>query len=130
MGISRLRLPKAAPSRATLKLEEAIHWYLRGDDQPILMKAGTLAVDLGAAPGGWTWQLVQRGLYVDAVDNGPMDKALMDSGMVAHVRGDAFTYQPVRPASWLVCDIADKPARVANLIARGVVKGLVSPGDI
>lgn len=123
MGVSRLRLPKAAPSRATLKLEEAIHWYLRGDDLPILMKANTLAVDLGAAPGGWTWQLVQKGLYVDAVDNGPMDKALMDTGMVAHVRGDAFTYQPARSASWLVCDIADKPARVASLIARWVVKG-------
>ncbi|MGS2722246.1 23S rRNA (cytidine(2498)-2'-O)-methyltransferase RlmM [Porticoccus sp. GXU_MW_L64] len=123
MGVPRLKMPREAPSRATLKLDEAILWFLQGDRQQQLMKAGTLAVDLGAAPGGWTWQLVRRGLYVDAVDNGPMDKALMDSGMVAHVRGDAYTYQPKGNVSWLVCDIADKPARTANMVARWVNKG-------
>ncbi|UTW46588.1 23S rRNA (cytidine(2498)-2'-O)-methyltransferase RlmM [bacterium SCSIO 12696] len=123
MGIPRLKMPRQAPSRATLKLDEAILWFLRDDRQQELMKAGTLAVDLGAAPGGWTWQLVQRGLYVDAVDNGPMDKDLMDTGMVAHVRGDAYTYQPKGNVSWLVCDIADKPARTADMVARWATKG-------
>ena len=37
-----------------------------------LLRPGMRAVDLGAAPGGWTWQLVQRGLQVTAVDNGPL----------------------------------------------------------
>ncbi|MDM3872630.1 23S rRNA (cytidine(2498)-2'-O)-methyltransferase RlmM [Porticoccus sp. W117] len=123
MGVPRLKMPREAPSRATLKLDEAILWFLQGDRQHELMKAGTLAVDLGAAPGGWTWQLVRRGLYVDAVDNGPMDKVLMDSGMVAHVRGDAYTYQPKGNVSWLVCDIADKPARTADMVARWASKG-------
>ncbi|WIO73240.1 23S rRNA (cytidine(2498)-2'-O)-methyltransferase RlmM [Porticoccaceae bacterium LTM1] len=122
MGVPRLKMPKAAPSRATLKLDEAILWFLQGDRQHELMKAGTLAVDLGAAPGGWTWQLVQRGLYVDAVDNGPMDKDLMNTGMVAHVRGDAYTYEPKGNVSWLVCDIADKPARTADMVGRWVSK--------
>ena len=123
MGVPRLRLPRADPSRATLKLDEAILWFLQGDRQHELIKAGTLAVDLGAAPGGWTWQLVQRGLYVDAVDNGPMDKQLMDTGMVAHVRADAYSYQPEGKVGWLVCDIADKPARTADMVARWAVKG-------
>ena len=123
MGVPRLKMPREAPSRATLKLDEAILWFLQGDRQHELMKAGTLAVDLGAAPGGWTWQLVRRGLYVDAVDNGPMEKNLMGSGMVAHVRGDAYTYQPKGNVSWLVCDIADKPARTADMVARWASKG-------
>jgi 23S rRNA (cytidine2498-2'-O)-methyltransferase len=37
-----------------------------------LMHEGQSAVDLGAAPGGWTWQLVTRGLHVTAVDNGAL----------------------------------------------------------
>ena len=123
MGIPRLKMPKEAPSRATLKLDEAILWFLQGEQRQQLLKAGTLAVDLGAAPGGWTWQLVRRGLYVDAVDNGPMDKALMDTGMVAHVRGDAYTYEPQGNVSWLVCDIADKPARTAEMVGRWALKG-------
>ena len=30
------------------------------------------AVDLGACPGGWTYQLVKRNMWVYSVDNGPM----------------------------------------------------------
>src|SRR5690606_20419322 len=75
------------------------------------------------APGGWTWQLVQRGMFVDAVDNGPMDNALMDSGQVTHQKSDGFLYEPKKNVDWLVCDIVDKPARVASLICKWVGKG-------
>ena len=76
------------------------------------------AVDLGAAPGGWSWQMVNRGLLVTAIDNGPMDKALMSTGMVEHLRSDAFTYVPERKIDWLVCDMAERPLHVSRLIAR------------
>ncbi len=69
MGIPRLRMPHGAPSRSTLKLAEAFATFL-GDREPELLRAGMRAVDLGAAPGGWTWQLAHRGLRVTAVDNG------------------------------------------------------------
>src|SRR5690606_5718890 len=59
MGIPRLRLPKEAPSRATLKLEEAWHHFIPADQWDDRLAAGMRAVDLGAAPGGWTWQLMQ-----------------------------------------------------------------------
>ncbi|TNE79012.1 MAG: 23S rRNA (cytidine(2498)-2'-O)-methyltransferase RlmM, partial [Gammaproteobacteria bacterium] len=72
MGIPRLRVPKDAPSRATLKLEEAWHFFIPEDEWADRLKARTRAVDLGAAPGGWTYQLVARGMTVYAVDNGPM----------------------------------------------------------
>ena len=76
------------------------------------------AVDLGAAPGGWTWQLVKRSIRVTAVDNGPMDKDLMDSGIVQHLRTDGFRYAPPKPVDWLVCDMVEQPSRIAALVAR------------
>lgn len=121
MGIIRLKFPRSAPSRSTLKLEEAFLFFL-GED-PKSLQPGMKAVDLGAAPGGWTWQLVKRSIRVIAVDNGPMDQELMDSGIVEHLRADGFRYLPPRPVDWLVCDMVEQPSRIANLVARWLVGG-------
>lgn len=115
-GIVRLRVPKSAPSRATLKLEEAWHHFIPKNQWEERLRGGMRAVDLGAAPGGWTWQLVNKSFWVDAVDNGPMHPELMESGLVKHHQTDGFRYQPSKPVDWLVCDIADKPSRVAAMI--------------
>jgi 23S rRNA (cytidine2498-2'-O)-methyltransferase len=122
MGITRLRLPREAPSRATLKLEEAWHHFISADEWDERLAAGMRAVDLGAAPGGWTWQLVQRGMFVEAVDNGPMDKGLMETGQVQHILSDGFLFEPKKPVDWLVCDIVDKPARVTSMIIKWFTK--------
>ena len=121
MGIPRLRMPSSAPSRSTLKLEEAIHWFI--EDESKVIKNGMTAVDLGAAPGGWSWQLVQRGLLVTAIDNGPMENKLMQSGMVEHLKTDAFTYRPKKAIDWLVCDMAERPSLVSKLIAKWFTRG-------
>ena len=118
MGITRLKMPRAAPSRSTLKLEEAIHWFLSSSQQAQLIKNGMTVVDLGAAPGGWTWQFVQRDCLVTAIDNGPMQTELMQSGMVEHLQTDAFTYAPKKKVDWLICDMAERPLHVSRLIAR------------
>jgi 23S rRNA (cytidine2498-2'-O)-methyltransferase len=122
MGVPRLKFPHAAPSRSTLKLEEAFHVFL-----PKMREAGhlpeLLAVDLGASPGGWTYQLVRRGIRVIAVDNGPMDPALMQSGLVQHVRADGFSYKPPRQADWMVCDMLEQPIRVAKLVSQWIGEG-------
>lgn len=123
MGIPRLRFPKDAPSRSTLKLEEAFHYYLDEQTQRDWLREGLTAVDLGAAPGGWTWQLVNKGLQVTAIDNGPMDKTLMQSGQVEHLRVDGFKYRPERKVTWLVCDMIESPARVASTIASWLADG-------
>lgn len=116
-GIAHLKLPKAAPSRATLKLEEAWHHFIPSKEWDRRLARGMHAVDLGAAPGGWTYQLVARSMFVDAVDNGPMALSLMETGQVRHHHSDGFQYQPPKPVDWLVCDIADKPSRVASMMA-------------
>lgn len=123
MGIPRLRFPSSAPSRSTLKLEEALLSFLAPEERTTLLRPGMRAVDLGAAPGGWTWQLVRRGLRVIAVDNGAMAPALLDSGLVEHRREDGFRFRPEEPVEWMVCDIVEQPARVADLAARWLGEG-------
>jgi len=122
-GIPRLKFPRNAPSRSTLKLEEALLVLLDEGERERWLKPGMRAVDLGASPGGWTWQLVRRSLQVIAVDNGPMDAELMASGLVDHLRADGFRYQPRTPVDWMVCDMVEQPARVAARMAQWLAQG-------
>ena len=86
MGIPRLRFPADAPSRSTLKLEEAFHVFIPADEWDERPASGMHAVDLGACPGGWTYQLVKRSMMVHSVDNGPMAPSLMETGRDAPPR--------------------------------------------
>lgn len=122
MGIPRLKMPQGAPSRATLKLEEA--WLvLVGKNLTSILRPGMRAVDLGAAPGGWTWALAQRRIYVIAVDNGALTPLLRSSEFVEHVRADGFRFRPQQQVAWLVCDIVAQPFRIAQLIAQWAREG-------
>jgi 23S rRNA (cytidine2498-2'-O)-methyltransferase len=124
MGIPRLRSPSDAPSRSTLKLEEAFYMFIPQDDEEYRLCSGLTAVDLGASPGGWTYQLVRRGMMVSAIDNGPMDEALMETGQVKHIMADGFTYRPTKKNPyWLVCDMVEKPARITHLVAQWFREG-------
>ncbi len=124
MGIPRLKFPSDAPSRSTLKLEEAFHVFIPADEWDERLANGMYAVDLGACPGGWTYQLVKRNMWVSSVDNGPMAQSLMDTGQVTWLREDGFRYRPNRNnISWMVCDMVEKPAKVAALMAQWLVNG-------
>lgn len=123
-GIYRLKFPPSAPSRSTLKLEEAILTMLTEPQRQQVFRAGGRAVDLGACPGGWTYQLVQRGLHVEAIDNGSIDEALMATGLVEHFAADGFAYRPqFGRVDLLVCDMIEQPDRVATLMGDWLVKG-------
>ena len=128
MGIVRQSMPPKAPSRSTMKLAEAIAVFMDRSEQTRLLRQGMQAVDLGAAPGGWTWQLVKRGIRVTAVDNGPMKGALdnhplSQHPLVQHLRQDGFKYAPRKAVDWLVCDMVDKPSKVAELIGAWFAAG-------
>ena len=122
MGIPRLRMPGGAPSRSALKLAEAFVTFL-GARESELLCAGMRAVDLGAAPGGWTWQLARRGLRVTAVDNGALKGEVRDDPLVTHLRTDGLAWLPKRPVDWMVCDIVERPSRIATLVARWIGEG-------
>lgn len=123
MGIARLRFPGGAPSRSTLKLDEALLTLLDVGERERYLRPGMQAVDLGAAPGGWTWQLVQRHFHVTAVDNGAMDDELLASGLVHHLRADGFRFQPTQTVDWMVCDMVEQPVRIADLACRWIEQG-------
>jgi len=124
MGILRLRMPRNAPSRSTLKLAEAFEVLMTEDERKNSLRAGLHAVDLGAAPGGWSFQFAERGLHVAAVDNGPLAESLLATGMVEHHQADGFSWRSERRAvEWLVCDMVEQPTRIAQLVADWTASG-------
>lgn len=122
-GICRLKFPPKAPSRSTLKLEEALLTMLTTRQRDDICRPGARAVDLGACPGGWTYQLVSREMHVEAVDNGKMADDLMATGLVDYRAEDGFKYRPqMGHVELLVCDMIEKPDRVAVLMANWLTR--------
>ena len=101
---------KAAPSRAFAKLVEAELRLGRG------IQSGDTCVDLGAAPGSWTYVAVRRGARVTAVDRSPLRDDLLHDPRVHFQPGDAFRYFPPHPVDWLLCDVIAAPERTATLL--------------
>jgi 23S rRNA (cytidine2498-2'-O)-methyltransferase len=95
-----------------MKLVEALTWLDRGPEP------GDLCVDLGAAPGGWTWVLLERRARVLAIDLGDLAPSVRDRKGVVHLRADAFRAVPEEPMDWLFCDMAFRPLEVAGLLAK------------
>ncbi|HPA77039.1 MAG TPA: SAM-dependent methyltransferase [Kiritimatiellia bacterium] len=115
----RMHQDSRAPSRSYLKLEEAFQLMNR---QP---RKNETAVDLGAAPGGWTYALIRRGCHVTAVDHGPMKLPPHEPGWgrVRHIRANGITFEPPRdlcPVDWLVSDMLVAPGVVLGLLRRWI----------
>jgi hypothetical protein len=109
-GAAPVAEDRAPPSRAYRKLEEAFRWMER---EPHLDET---CVDLGAAPGGWTYVAARRGARVLAIDRSPLAPALSRFPNVSTVEGNAFTYAPPSPVDWLICDIVCEPQRSIELV--------------
>ena len=111
-GQKRMADDPAAPSRSYLKAEEA---YAVLGAEPA---AGETVVDLGAAPGGWSYSAARRGARVIAVDNGPLKGGALDHPRIEHARADAFTFRTATsaPCEWLLCDMVEEPHRVLRLV--------------
>ena len=107
-----MRVNHAAPSRAAMKMEEAI------DRLGVGPRKGDVCVDLGAAPGGWTYVVMERGARVIAIDPGSMSPDLMTRRGLQHIRGSAFDFEPDEPVDWLLCDMVWRPLEVASLLAK------------
>jgi 23S rRNA (cytidine2498-2'-O)-methyltransferase len=100
---------KGAPSRSYLKVEEAYGILGRA---PVHRDT---VVDLGAAPGGWSFSAAEKGAQVQAVDNGPLKGEAKDHPAIHHVQADAFRYHPLHDsADWLFCDLIDDPYLVLD----------------
>ena len=104
------------PSRAYLKLWEACtllrRWPLPGET----------CIDLGAAPGGWTWALAKLGARVTAVDKAPLDPAVAAMPGITVRQESAFSVVP-EPVDWLCCDVIAYPPRLLEMLHRWLDAG-------
>lgn len=101
-GRMPLRPPPDAPSRAWLKIEEAIAW------SALPLRAGEVAVEIGSAPGGASWSLLERGLRVIGVDPGEMDRRVLAAPAFTHLRlplGELRREQLPARVDWLLMDV-------------------------
>jgi hypothetical protein len=116
-GDAPVAIDRGPPSRAYQKLEEAFFWL---GEEP---RPDQGAVDLGASPGGWTATLLKRGARVIAVDRAPVESPLARDPRVEMVIGNAFNFQPARPADWMVSDVVCEPPRSLDLAHRWLSMG-------
>ena len=110
MGEIAAAQDRKAPSRAFAKLVEA---EMRLGRQ---IERGECCVDLGAAPGSWTYVAAERGARVIAVDRAPLRADL--AARVDCEQADAFTYAPPQTVDWLLCDVIAAPERSCDLLYR------------
>lgn len=113
-GQRRMADDESAPSRSYLKVEEA---YIVLGREPA---ADETVVDLGAAPGGWSYSAAKRGAKVIAVDNGPLKGGALNHPLIEHRLEDAFKFVPPTGVAydWMFCDLVEEPHHVMqNIVA-------------
>jgi 23S rRNA (cytidine2498-2'-O)-methyltransferase len=93
-GMRRFAREEGQISRAEFKLLEAIELF------GLALPARGTALDLGAAPGGWTRVLRNFEQYVTAVDPGDLDPRLAKDRGVRHKRMTAEQYLDSEPDSF------------------------------
>lgn len=100
------------PSRAYLKLWE--FFTVHCTPPP----AGTHVVDMGSAPGGWSWVLAQLDLKVISVDKAPLDTKIAQIPNITSVQESAFALDPqsMPDAHWLFSDIICYPERLLKMV--------------
>ncbi|TVY02288.1 SAM-dependent methyltransferase [Cohnella terricola] len=111
-GAVRFRRDEGLISRAAFKLLEAERSF------GIQLDRFSNALDLGAAPGGWTSVLLERGLKVTAVDPAEMDPSLELHPNLRHIRRNAADVS-FAPGTFdlLVCDMSWDPHHTCRLVS-------------
>ncbi len=110
-GAVRFQREEGQISRAKFKLLEAERTFgIRYSDY-------RNALDIGAAPGGWTSLLLERGLRVTAIDPADMHPTLKGHPMLVHLKQNASDVK-LAPASFdlLVCDMSWSPMLMSRLV--------------
>jgi len=127
--ITRMRIhaPGMRPlNRAEAKLREALEAF------GVVVDASTRALDLGAAPGGWTKVLAERGAEVLAVDPAELAPEVASLPRVTHFRGHAeeLLAQPDAGGFDLITnDMNRDPAESATTV-RSLLPLLRPPGTV
>jgi 23S rRNA (cytidine2498-2'-O)-methyltransferase len=115
-GRVKLAKPKGQISRAEFKLEE----LFRTD--AVELPQGGKAIDLGAAPGGWSRILLERGFEVWAVDPAELDRRLHGRPALHHIRTTAgpFLAETKERFDLVVNDMRMEPGLSASIMNSAV----------
>ena len=118
-GFRPMRALPQAPSRSASKLEEALHLMGRHPSP------GDTAVDLGAAPGGWSLVLARYGANVKAIDHAELSLGsnLKLKGQVEHIKANGLKFMPEDPVDWMVCDMVMGSQETLKILAKWIDAG-------
>lgn len=110
----KIELPPEAPSRAYLKIEEALIW----SRLPVL--DGQTAIELGCAPGGASYALLKRGMNVIGVDPGDVDPIVLADPKFKHLRmqSQQVPDAELKGVDWLVSDMNVPPEEVIKIFEK------------
>lgn len=122
-GARRFKREEGQVSRAEFKLLEALEVF--GLSLPV----GGKALDLGAAPGGWTRTLRKHGMSVVTVDPADLDSRIASDPTVRHVRRTAQSYLPTTTEQFdVILNDMRKDARASAQIMGSAVENLKRGG--
>jgi len=111
-GRRRFAKEEGQLSRAEFKLLEALEYFA------IDIPNGTIALDLGAAPGGWSRVLLEKGALVTAVDPASLDKSIRfhENIKCLHATAQDFIAQNEQHFDLIVNDMRMDAIESARLI--------------
>ncbi|MHA7963333.1 SAM-dependent methyltransferase [Paenibacillus sp. CAU 1782] len=110
-GAVRFQREDGQISRAKFKLLEAERAF--GLDYSQFARA----IDIGAAPGGWTSLLLERGLNVTAVDPAELHSSLQGHPALRHLKINASEIKLEKGSyDLLVCDMSWSPMQMSRLV--------------
>lgn len=110
-GAIRFQREEGQVSRAKFKLLEAERAF------KLDLSAYHSAIDIGAAPGGWTSLLLERGLQVTAIDPAELHESIKGHPKLVYLKRNASEVK-FGPGSFdlLVCDMSWSPLQMVKLI--------------
>ncbi|WP_131927820.1 SAM-dependent methyltransferase [Effusibacillus lacus] len=112
-GMIRLQKAENQTSRSRFKLEEACLVF------DIRLSEYSSALDLGAAPGGWSSYLLDQGLHVTAVDTGELEPALLNHPNLIFCKTNVSdTMFGPDAFEVLTCDMSWDPMHTAKLVSK------------
>lgn len=110
-GAIRFQREDGQVSRAKFKLLEAEQVF------GLQFSQYSNAIDIGAAPGGWTSLLLERGLQVTAIDPAALDERVLGHPSLIHLKKNASEVKLAKASfDLLVCDMSWSPMQMSKLV--------------
>lgn len=111
-GVPKFKVPETVVSRAYFKACEAMAW------SRFPLQASEEVVELGAAPGGASQAILEKGLRVIGIDPAKMDPAILKQSNFRQIRrrGAEINKKDLEKTKWLFADANVAPKHTLDTI--------------